>query len=79
MQQPEKVFSEIYRVLKPGGVCIVTFSNRLFYEKAISAWRDETGYGRCQLVKSYFQAVEGFTEPEVVYEVCSCCSLTLCP
>lgn len=33
LQQPEKVFAEIYRVLKPGGVCIVSFSNRMFYEK----------------------------------------------
>ena len=32
--QPEKVFSEVFRVLKPGGCCIVTFSNRLFYDKA---------------------------------------------
>ncbi|KAF9590636.1 hypothetical protein IFM89_035954 [Coptis chinensis] len=40
LQQPEKVF----RVLKPGGVFIVSFSNRLFYEKAISAWREGTGY-----------------------------------
>ena len=24
---------EIYRVLVPGGVCIVTFSNRQFYNK----------------------------------------------
>ena len=31
--QPEKVFAEIYRVLKPGGACIVTFSNRQFYDK----------------------------------------------
>jgi SAM-dependent methyltransferase len=31
--QPERVFAEIYRVLKPGGVCIVTFSNRQFYDK----------------------------------------------
>ena len=70
MQQPEKVFSEIYRVLKPGGVCIITFSNRQFYEKAISAWRDSSGYSRSGLIKSYFQAVEGFTQPEAVTEVC---------
>ena len=36
--QPEKVFGEIYRVLKPGGVCIVTFSNRQFYDK-VGDWR----------------------------------------
>jgi ubiquinone/menaquinone biosynthesis C-methylase UbiE len=33
LQQPEKVFAEVCRVLKPGGVAIFTFSNRMFYEK----------------------------------------------
>ncbi len=51
LQQPEAVFAEVYRVLKPGGVAIFTFSNRMFYDKAINAWRDGTGYGRWQLVK----------------------------
>lgn len=36
MQYPERVFAEIYRVLKPGGVCIMSFSNRMFYQKAIA-------------------------------------------
>ncbi|CAM0904152.1 unnamed protein product [Alopecurus aequalis] len=66
LQSPEKVFAEIYRVLKPGGVCIVSFSNRMFYEKAIGAWREGSAYSRVQLVTQYFQCVEGFTEPEVV-------------
>ncbi|GFR47957.1 hypothetical protein Agub_g9761, partial [Astrephomene gubernaculifera] len=69
LQQPERVFSEVYRLLKPGGVCIITFSNRMFYSKAIAAWRDATGYARCQLVRQYFQAVSGFTQPEVLTEV----------
>ncbi|KAG6394626.1 hypothetical protein SASPL_145215 [Salvia splendens] len=43
LQQPEKVFVEVFRVLRPGGVFIVSFSNRLFYEKAMAAWRDGTG------------------------------------
>lgn len=41
----------------------------MFYEKAISAWRDGTGFSRAGLVKEYFQCVEGFTKPEVVTEV----------
>ncbi|KAI4389259.1 hypothetical protein MLD38_001501 [Melastoma candidum] len=48
---------------------IVSFSNRLFYEKAISAWRDGTAYGRTQLVVQYFQCVRGFTEPETIRRV----------
>ncbi|KAK6928412.1 Methyltransferase type 11 [Dillenia turbinata] len=66
LQQPEKVFAEVFRVLRPGGVFIVSFSNRLFYEKAVSAWRDGTGYSRVQLVVQYFQCVEGFTQPEII-------------
>ncbi|KAJ9152820.1 hypothetical protein P3X46_026339 [Hevea brasiliensis] len=66
LQQPEKVFAEVFRVLRPGGVFIVSFSNRMFYEKAIGAWREGTGYSRVQLVVQYFQSVEGFTQPEIV-------------
>ncbi|WP_013323500.1 class I SAM-dependent methyltransferase [Gloeothece verrucosa] len=66
LQYPEAVFSEIYRILKPGGLAIISFSNRMFYQKAIAAWRDGTESSRVQLVKSYFQAVSGFSQPEVV-------------
>lgn len=69
LQQPEKVFAEVFRVLKPGGVFIVSFSNRLFYEKAITAWREGSGYSRVQLVVQYFQTVEGFTQPEVIRKI----------
>ena len=69
MQRGEELFREIFRVLKPGGVAIISYSNRMFYEKAVSVWRDGTGYSRTQLVKSYFQNVNGFTEPEVITEV----------
>ena len=69
LQRPEEVFAEVYRVLKPGGVFIVSFSNRQFYEKAIRAWRDGSGYSRAGLVKQYFDCVEGFTRAEVITEV----------
>ncbi|XWS30431.1 hypothetical protein CRYUN_Cryun24cG0117000 [Craigia yunnanensis] len=57
---------EVFRVLRRGGIFILSFSNRLFYEKAISAWRDGTAYSRVQLVLQYFQCIEGFTQPEVI-------------
>ncbi|MBD2460491.1 class I SAM-dependent methyltransferase [Oscillatoria sp. FACHB-1407] len=66
LQYPEAVFAEIYRVLKPGGVAIVSFSNRMFFQKAIQAWRDASEAGRVELVKSYFASVTGFSEPEAI-------------
>jgi SAM-dependent methyltransferase len=66
LQYPEAVFAEIYRVLKPGGIAIVSFSNRMFYQKAIAAWRDGSEAQRVHLVKQYFQSVPGFSTPEVI-------------
>lgn len=66
LQYPEPIFAEIYRVLKPGGLAIVSFSNRMFYQKAIAAWRDGTEASRVQLVTRYFQTIPGFGTPEVI-------------
>ena len=66
LQYPEAVFAEIHRILKPGGIVIVSFSNRMFYQKAIAAWREGTEKSRVELVKRYFRSVPGFSEPEVV-------------
>ncbi|RMF26228.1 MAG: class I SAM-dependent methyltransferase [Cyanobacteria bacterium J083] len=66
LQYPEAVFAEIYRILKPGGIAIISFSNRMFYQKAIAAWRDGTEASRVALVKSYFQTIKGFSEPEII-------------
>jgi SAM-dependent methyltransferase len=66
LQYPEAIFSEVYRVLKPGGVAIFSFSNRMFYQKAIAAWRDGSERDRVALVKTYFNTVVGFEPPEVV-------------
>ena len=69
LQYPDAVFSEIHRILKPGGITIISFSNRMFYQKAIAAWRDGSEESRVELVKNYFQSTPGFTPPEVVAKI----------
>lgn len=70
LQYPEAVFSEIHRILKPQGMAIISFSNRMFYQKAIQAWRDGSESSRLRLVVSYFRGVKGgFSKPEVIQVV----------
>jgi SAM-dependent methyltransferase len=66
LQYPELVFAEVHRVLKRHGVAIFSFSNRMFAQKAIAAWRDGSDGDHVKLVKSYFGAVPGFATPEVI-------------
>ena len=66
LQYPDKIFAEIYRILKPGGIALISFSNRMFYQKAIAAWRDGSETSRVELVKRYFQSVNGFSTPEII-------------
>jgi hypothetical protein len=66
LEYPEAIFTEIHRILKPGGSAIISFSNRMFYQKAIAAWRDGSERDRVELVKRYFKSVPGFSEPEVI-------------
>ncbi|PSB40051.1 class I SAM-dependent methyltransferase [Chamaesiphon polymorphus] len=69
LQYPEAIFAEIYRILKPNGIAIFSFSNRMFYNKAIAAWRDGSESDRVELVEGYFKSVPGFTEPEAIVHV----------
>ncbi|MCA6612915.1 MAG: class I SAM-dependent methyltransferase [Pseudanabaena sp. M158S2SP1A06QC] len=70
LQYPEAVFAEIYRILKVGGIAIISFSNRMFYQKAIQAWRDGSESDRTKLIYKYFASVpKGFTKPELVANI----------
>lgn len=69
IQYPEKIFAEVYRVLKPGGIAIFSFSNRMFYQKAIAAWRDGSEASRVDLVRKYFDAIEGFGNIQTIANV----------
>jgi SAM-dependent methyltransferase len=65
LQHPESVFAEVARVLRPGGMVIVSFSNRMFPQKAIRAWRTASGSERCALIARYLEAAGGFEAPDV--------------
>merc|ERR1719401_609152 len=56
LNKPREVFREMHRVMKPGGVAIMSFSNRCFATKAIGMWvaNMSDGPGHCQIVGNYF-------------------------
>ncbi len=69
LQYPEAIFAEVFRILKPNGIAIFSFSNRMFFNKAIAAWRDGSETDRVELVKGYFRSVPGFSPPEVISQM----------
>lgn len=68
LQYPTAIVREFARVLRPGGVVVVAFSNRLFPTKAIRKWRTSTMAERADLVCSYVEAAGGFDDPIVVQD-----------
>ncbi|MFC6941891.1 class I SAM-dependent methyltransferase [Salinirubellus sp. GCM10025818] len=69
LQYPGRVFAEVARVLRPGGVCVVSFSNRMFPGKAVRAWRDREMDDRADLVSRYLDSTSVFDPPETIREV----------
>ena len=58
--EPERVFAECARALRPGGLLIVSFTDRFFFPKAIQGWIDRGMATRARLVKDYMRAAGGF-------------------
>ncbi len=59
---PFDVFAEVARVLKPGGHCIVTFSDRWFPPKVIRLWTELHPFERMGLVLEYFRQTGRFAD-----------------
>lgn len=65
MVKPIAIFREVGRVLKPGGLFLVIFSNRMFPEKAVKVWVESSEAERVELVRLYFRGSGLFAEPKV--------------
>lgn len=61
MTKPIEVFREVSRVLQPGGLFILSFSNRCFPTKAIATWLAGTDKQHLALVEHYFTAAGNWT------------------
>ena len=62
LTHPLEVFSEIARVLEPGGLCVMVFSHRWFPDQAVRIWTELHEFERAGLVTEYFRQSGGFKD-----------------
>jgi len=65
MTNPVQVFQEVGRILKPGGLFLVIFSNRMFPEKAVRVWKESSEDERILLVEDFFKEASLFEKASV--------------
>ena len=59
--QPVSVFRELGRILKPGGIVLVTFSDRWFPTKVVSLWTELHPFERLAMVQAAIRTSGCFT------------------
>lgn len=60
LTNPVAIFSEVRRVIRPGGRFIVSFSNRCFPTKAVAIWTQTNDRQHLALVTRYFELAQGW-------------------
>jgi ubiquinone/menaquinone biosynthesis C-methylase UbiE len=69
LKRPVEVFREVARVLKPSGVSLVSFSDRMFPTKAVRIWYEGNNDSHITLVQKYYELAGGFSKIEVEQHV----------
>lgn len=67
LQQPEQVAAELLRVVRAGGQLIVSFSNRMFAQKATRIWTDGDDRDHLEIVARVLVA-QGWPMPKLIAE-----------
>jgi SAM-dependent methyltransferase len=65
LTRPVEVFTDVARVVRPGGPFVVTFSNRCFPTKAIRGWLASSDEDHTKIVAAYFRRARRWTEPVI--------------
>lgn len=65
LTRPWQVFREVGRILKPGGLFLVIFSNRCLASKVVKVWRECSEGERVLLVADFFEEAMAFNQPRV--------------
>jgi len=62
MQRPVELLRDVRRLLKPGGVMVISFSNRMFFQKAVAVWRDAKSLTDLSRLVTGYMKEAGFQE-----------------
>lgn len=65
MTRPLEIFREVGRVLRPGGLFLVIFSNRMFPQKVIRFWQRASEEERIMYVEDLFNYSGCFDPPDI--------------
>ena len=60
LTQPVETFADVARVLKPGALLAISFSNRMFATKAVAVWRSVGDADHARLLEIYLRCAGGF-------------------